>query len=151
MWTIPLEREPIEGVKHSHSGSKMRTPHLVPLSSQALVVLKEIKAINGGHNLIFIGDRNPEKPMSENTVNIALRGMGYDTKTEVCGHGFRAIACSALIEGGLWSKDAVERQMSHQERNSVRAAYIHKAEHLDERRLMVQWWTDYLDANRDRR
>ncbi len=150
MWTIPLEREPIEGVKHSHSGSKMRTPHLVPLSSQALVVLKEIKAINGGHNLIFIGDRNPEKPMSENTVNIALRGMGYDTKTEVCGHGFRAIACSALIEGGLWSKDAVERQMSHQERNSVRAAYIHKAEHLDERRLMVQWWTDYLDANRDK-
>lgn len=147
MWTIPAEREPLEGVKHSHRGSKMRTPHLVPLSSQALVVLKEIKAISGDHHLIFIGDHNPEKPMSENTVNTALRGMGYDTKTEVCGHGFRAMACSALIECGLWSKDAVERQMSHQERNSVRAAYIHKAEHLDERRLMVQWWADYLDAN----
>lgn len=147
MWTIPAEREPLEGVKHSHRGSKMRTPHLVPLSSQALVVLKEIKAISGDHNLIFIGDHNPEKPMSENTVNTALRGMGYDTKTEVCGHGFRAMACSALIECGLWSKDAVERQMSHQERSSVRAAYIHKAEHLDERRLMVQWWADYLDAN----
>lgn len=146
MWTIPAEREPLEGVKHSHRGSKMRTPHLVPLSRQALVVLKEIKAISGDHRLIFIGDHNPEKPMSENTVNTALRGMGYDTKTEVCGHGFRAMACSALIECGLWSKDAVERQMSHQERNSVRAAYIHKAEHLEERRLMVQWWADYLDA-----
>ncbi len=147
MWTIPAEREPLEGVKHSHRGSKMRTPHLVPLSRQALVVLKEIKAISGDHHLIFIGDHNPEKPMSENTVNTALRGMGYDTKTEVCGHGFRAMACSALIECGLWSKDTVERQMSHQERNSVRAAYIHKAEHLDERRLMVQWWADYLDTN----
>lgn len=147
MWTIPAEREPLEGVKHSHRGSKMRTPHLVPLSRQALVVLKEIKAISGDHHLIFIGDHNPEKPMSENIVNTALRGMGYDTKTEVCGHGFRAMACSALIECGLWSKDAVERQMSHQERNSVRAAYIHKAEHLDEHRLMVQWWADYLDTN----
>ena len=73
--------------------------------------------------------------------------MGYDTKTEVCGHGFRAMACSALIESGLWSRDAVERQMSHQERNTVRAAYIHKAEHLDERRLMLQWWADFLDKS----
>ena len=76
--------------------------------------------------------------------------MGYDTTVEVCGHGFRAMACSALIESGLWSKDAVERQMSHQERNSVRAAYIHKAEHLDERKLMLQWWADYLDLLRIR-
>lgn len=88
--------------------------------------------------------------MSENTVNAALRRMGYDTQVDVCGHGFRTMACSALVESGLWSKDAVERQMSHQERNAVRAAYIHKAEHLDERRLMVQWWADYLDANRER-
>lgn len=146
MWTIPAEREPLQGVKHSHRGSKMRTPHLVPLSNQSLIVLEEIKAISGGYDLIFIGDHNPGKPMSENTVNTALRGMGYDTKTDVCGHGFRAMACSALVECGLWSKDAVERQMSHQERNSVRAAYIHKAEHLGERRLMIQWWADYLDA-----
>ncbi|MCF7259348.1 hypothetical protein L3W61_22475, partial [Escherichia coli] len=59
-------------------------------------------------------------------------------------------ACSSLIESGLWSRDAVERQMSHMERNSVRAAYIHKAEHLDERRLMLQWWADFLDANREK-
>ncbi|AOR60411.1 tyrosine-type recombinase/integrase [Pectobacterium parmentieri] len=150
MWTIPPEREPIEGVKHSHRGSKMRTPHLVPLSRQALVILKQIQQFSGDHELIFIGDHDPRKPMSENTVNKALRVMGYDTKVEVCGHGFRTMACSSLIESGLWSRDAVERQMSHMERNSVRAAYIHKAEHLDERKLMLQWWADFLDANREK-
>ncbi|MFO5733966.1 tyrosine-type recombinase/integrase, partial [Klebsiella pneumoniae] len=148
MWTIPPEREPIPDVKHSQRGSKMRTPHLVPLSKQALAILKQIKQFCGEHELIFIGDHDPRKPMSENTVNSALRVMGYDTKVEVCGHGFRTMACSSLIESGLWSKDAVERQMSHMERNSVRAAYIHKAEHLDERKLMLQWWADFLDANR---
>ena len=150
MWTIPGEREPLEGVKHSHRGSKMRTPHLVPLSHQALAILEKIKRLSGNRELIFVGDHDSRKPMSENTVNKALRVMGYDTKVEVCGHGFRAMACSTLVESGLWSRDAVERQMSHQERNSVRAAYIHKAEHLGERRLMLQWWADYLDANRER-
>lgn len=128
----------------------MRTPHLVPLSKQSLAILKQIKQFCGEHELIFIGDHDPRKPMSENTVNSALRVMGYDTKVEVCGHGFRTMACSSLIESGLWSKDAVERQMSHMERNSVRAAYIHKAEHLDERKLMLQWWADYLDSNREK-
>ncbi|NIL23011.1 integrase arm-type DNA-binding domain-containing protein [Yersinia mollaretii] len=150
MWTIPADREPLEGVKHSHRGSKMRMPHLVPLSRQALAVLEKIKRLNGNRDLIFVGDHDPRKPMSENTVNNALRVMGYDTKVEVCGHGFRTMACSSLIESGMWSKDAVERQMSHQERNSVRASYIHKAEHLDERRLMLQWWADFLDANREK-
>ncbi|EPA9093321.1 tyrosine-type recombinase/integrase [Enterobacter hormaechei] len=151
MWTIPAEREAIEGVKHSHRGSKMRTPHLVPLSRQALEILKQVHRLSGERDFVFIGDHDPRKPMSENTVNKALRVMGFDTKVEVCGHGFRTMACSSLIESGLWSRDAVERQMSHMERNSVRAAYIHKAEHLDERRLMLQWWADYLDANRDKR
>ncbi|MBS7443294.1 integrase arm-type DNA-binding domain-containing protein [Enterobacter sp. 120016] len=142
MWTIPGERKPLEGVKHSHRGSKMRTPHLVPLSHQALAILEKIKSLSVNRELIFVGDHDSRKPMSENTVNKALRVMGYDTKVEVCGHGFRAMACSTLVESGLWSRDAVERQMSHQERNSVRAAYIHKAEHLGERRLMLQWWAD---------
>lgn len=150
MWTIPPEREPIPGVKHSHRGSKMRTPHLVPLSKQALAILKQIKQFCGEQELIFIGDHDPRKPMSENTVNKALRVMGYDTKVEVCGHGFRTMACSSLIESGLWSRDAVERQMSHMERNSVRAAYVHKAEFIDERKLMLQWWADFLDANREK-
>ena len=151
MWTIPGEREPLPGVKYSHRGSKMKTPHLVPLSRQALELLKAIREISGECDLVFIGDHDFRKPMSENTVNKALRSMGYDTTVEVCGHGFRAMACSALIESGKWSRDAVERQMSHQERNSVRAAYIHKAEHLDERRLMLQWWADYLDETTKRR
>lgn len=150
MWTIPAEREAIEGVKHSQRGSKMRTPHLVPLSRQALDILKQVHKLSGNRDFVFVGDHNPRKPMSENTVNKALRVMGYDTKVEVCGHGFRTMACSSLIEFGLWSRDAVERQMSHMERNSVRAAYIHKAEHLDERRLMLQWWADYLDVNREK-
>lgn len=148
MWTIPAEREAIEGVKHSHRGSKMRTPHLVPLSRQALAILKQVHNLSGDRDFVFIGDHDHRKPMSENMVNKALRVMGYDTKVEVCGHGFRTMACSSLIESGLWSRDAVERQMSHMERNSVRAAYIHKAEHLDERKLMLQWWADFLDANR---
>lgn len=150
MWTIPAERETIEGVKHSQRGSKMRTPHLVPLSQQALAILKHVHKLSGDRDFVFIGDHDHRKPMSENTVNKALCVMGYDTKVEVCGHGFRTMACSSLIESGLWSRDAVERQMSHMERNSVRAAYIHKAEHLDERRLMLQWWADFLDANRAR-
>lgn len=150
MWTIPAEREAIEGIKHSQRGSKMRTPHLVPLSRQALAILKQVHKLSGDRDFVFISDHDHRKPMSENTVNKALRVMGYDTKVEVCGHGFRTMSCSSLIESGLWSRDAVERQMSHMERNSVRAAYIHKAEHLDERRLMLQWWADFLDANRER-
>ena len=128
----------------------MHTPSFVPLSRQALAVLEKIKRLNGHRDLIFVGDHDPRKPMSENTVNNALRVMGYDTKVAVCGHGFKAIACSSLIESGIWSKDAVERQMSHKERNSVRASYIHQVEHLDERRLMLQWWADFLDANREK-
>ncbi|MGV8864759.1 MAG: tyrosine-type recombinase/integrase [Pseudomonas sp.] len=148
MWEIPGERQPIEGVKNSHRGSKMNTPHLVPLSRQTLGVLGQIHQKTGLLDLVFAGDHHHWKPMSENTVNKSLRRMGYDTKVDVCGHGFRSMACSALVESGMWSRDAVERQMSHQERNAVRAAYIHKAEHLEERRLMIQWWADYLDANR---
>lgn len=85
--------------------------------------------------------------LSEYTINKALRNMGYDTKQDICGHGFRTLACNALIESGLWSEDAVALQMSHKESNSVRAAYTHKAKHLDQHRLLLQWWADYLDAN----
>lgn len=145
LWTIPSKREAIEGVRYSFRGMKMETPHLVPLSRQALALVEQARHLTGRFDLVFAGTHNFWKPMSENTVNAALRRMGYDTMTEVCGHGFRAMACSALVESGLWSRDAVERQMSHQERNNLRAAYTHKAEHLPERRLMLQWWADYLD------
>ncbi|WP_032181697.1 tyrosine-type recombinase/integrase [Escherichia coli] len=149
VWTIPATREPIIGVHYSGRGAKMRMPHIVPLSEQSIAILKQIKDITGNNELIFPGDHNPYKPMCENTVNKALRVMGYDTKKDICGHGFRAMACSALMESGLWAKDAVERQMSHQERNTVRMAYIHKAEHLEALKAMMQWWSDYLEACRE--
>lgn len=82
----------------------MCTPHLVPLSQQAIVILKQIQDISGHQELLFPGDHNPSKPMSENTVNRALRLMGYNTKNDVCGHGFRVMACSALMESELWSR-----------------------------------------------
>lgn len=147
IWTIPANRKAIDKVRFSHRGAKMRTSHIVPLSRQAIAILRQIHKISGHLELIFPGDRNQSKPMSENTTNRALRLMGYDTKKEVCGHGFRTMACSALTESELWSRDAVERQMSHQERNGVRAAYIHRAEHLESRKAMMQWWSDYLDSN----
>ena len=150
IWTIPASRVEIDGVKHSHRGAKMKEPHIVPLSRQALEILEKLRPLTGHLELIFAGDHDTHKPMSENTVNNALRRMGYDTKTEVCGHGFRAMACSALIESGLWSQDAIERQMSHKERNNVRAAYTHKAEFLAQRQQLVQWWADWLDINREK-
>jgi integrase len=73
--------------------------------------------------------------------------MGYDTRVDVCGHGFHSIACSALIESGLWSETSIERQMSHKERNNVRAAYIHKSEFFEERRMIMTWWSRFLEAN----
>ncbi|MDU4541793.1 MAG: site-specific integrase, partial [Klebsiella michiganensis] len=148
IWTIPATREAIVGVRYSGRGAKMRTAHIVPLSQQAIAILKRIKEISGAYELVFPGDHNPYRPMCENAVNKALRLMGFDTKQDICGHGFRAMACSALMESGLWSQDAVERQMSHQERNTVRLAYIHKAEHLEARKAMMQWWSDYIDTCR---
>ena len=151
LWIIPEQREVIEGVKYSGRGTKMKRQHIVPLCRQAIEILSEIKLLTyedgNDDGLIFTGSYDSFKPMSENTINKALRNMGYDTKQDICGHGFRTLACSALIESGLWSEDAVELQMSHKESNSVRAAYTHKAKHLDQRRLMLQWWADFLDAN----
>ena len=151
LWVIPEQREAIENVKHSTRGAKMKRKHFVPLCKQAMKILKEIRQLTyeegQDDGLIFTGCYDSFKPMSENTINKALRNMGYNTKQDICGHGFRTLACSALIESGLWSEDAVELQMSHKESNSVRAAYTNKAKHLDQRRLMLQWWADFLDAN----
>lgn len=148
-WEIPDTRPALEGVPFSTRGTKMAGDiHLVPLSPQAVALLEQIHALTSEFDLVFAGDAKPWKPMSENTVNSALRKMGYDTKTEICGHGFRSMACSALIKSGLWSETAIESQMSHKERNNVRAAYIHKAEFIEERRLIMNWWSRYLEANR---
>ncbi|WP_338742996.1 integrase arm-type DNA-binding domain-containing protein [Pseudomonas sp. KK18] len=150
IWEIPDTRPALDGVPFSTRGTKMAGDiHLVPLSPHAVTLLEQIHKITGKFDLVFAGDAKPWKPMSENTVNAALRTMGYDTRADICGHGFRAMACSALIESGLWSETAIERQMSHKERNNVRAAYIHKAEFLEERRMIMTWWSRFLEANRE--
>jgi integrase len=110
--------------------------HLVPLSPQAVTLLEQIHKITGKFELVFAGDAKPWKPMSENTMNAELSTIGYDTKAGICGHDFRTMACSALIEFGLWLETATERQMSDKERNNVRVAYSHKAEVLEEPRMI---------------
>jgi integrase len=121
---------------------KMRRPHIVPLSKQAVEVLRELSGLTGSGRWLFPSVVDVGKPMSGQVVNRALRRMGYSGET-MTGHGFRAMASSLLAEQG-WSADAVERQLAHVERNRVRAAY-HRAEHLEERRRMMQGWADYLD------
>ena len=132
-WRIPAER------------MKMRAPHIVPLSMQAVAVLRELHPITGRNKYVFPGARTNGRPMSENTVNAALRRLGY-SKDEMTGHGFRSIASTQLNERG-WNRDAIERQLAHAERDDVRAAY-NFAEHLPERRRMMQAWADYLDGLR---
>ena len=122
---------------------KMESPHIVPLSRQALAVLSEIKPLTGGGTYVFPSVRSRQRPMSENTVNAAPRRLGY-TKEQMTGHGFRSMASTLLNEQG-WHHDAIERQLAHAERNGVRAAYNY-AEHLPERRKMMQAWADYLDG-----
>lgn len=147
-WIIPASRKAVEGVRYSDRGAKMGEEHLVPLSPQVVAILREIQKYSGHLENVFPGRDDPKKFISENTVNKALQRMGYDTETDVCGHGFRGMACSALIQSTLYSEDAVERQMSHKERNEVRGAYTHMAEFLAERKSMMNWWSDYLDHNR---
>jgi len=132
-WRIPAER------------MKMREQHIVPLSSQAVSVLEELHPLTGRGTLVFPGVRSSSRPMSENTVNAALRRLGY-AKDQMTGHGFRSMASTHLNEQG-WNRDAVERQLGHAERDNVRAAY-NFAEHLPERRRMMQAWADYLDGLR---
>jgi integrase len=122
---------------------KMKIPHIVPLSRQALDILMEIQPVTGGGRYVFPSLRSTARPMSNNTVNAALRRMGY-AKDEMTGHGFRAMASTILHEQG-WPSDVIERQLAHTEGNSVKAAYNH-AQHLPERRKMMQAWADYLDA-----
>ncbi|WP_027824420.1 tyrosine-type recombinase/integrase [Laribacter hongkongensis] len=130
-WIIPAER------------MKMREKHVVPLSEQAVSILRELHPLTGGGRYVFPGARTNGRPMSENTVNAALRRLGYDKDT-MTGHGFRHMASTLLNEQG-WNRDAIERQMAHAERNQVRAVYNY-AEYLPERRKMMQAWSDYLDA-----
>jgi integrase len=122
---------------------KMKAPHIVPLSKQAKAIIKELEAYTGGGKYLFPSNRTKERPMSDNTVNAALRRLGY-TKEEMTGHGFRSMASTMLNEQG-WNRDAIERQLAHSERDDVRAAYNY-AEYLPERKKMMQAWADYLEG-----
>ncbi|MEW8293626.1 MAG: integrase arm-type DNA-binding domain-containing protein [Candidatus Thiodiazotropha sp.] len=128
-WRIPAEK------------MKMKTVHIVPLSTQAVAILNEIKPLTGHSKYVFPSVRTLKRPMSENTVTAALRRLGY-ASGEMTGHGFRSMASTILNEQG-WHRDAIERQLAHMERDSVRAAYNY-AEHLPERIKMMQAWSDYL-------
>lgn len=129
-WRIPAER------------MKMRVPHIVPLSRQALAVLEELRQISGHCELLFPSERKLTNPISENTLSYAMGRMGY--KGIATPHGFRALASTILNEEGF-DPDVIERQLAHAERNKVRAAY-HRAEYLDDRRKLLQWLADFYES-----
>jgi integrase len=127
---------------------KMRRPHRVPLAPQTLAILEELRELTGGSKLLFPSVRSWHRPISDNTLNAALRRLGYD-KTEITVHGLRSTASVLLNESGKWQADAIERQLAHQEANEIRGAYTHAAEFWQERVRMMHWWADELDRMRE--
>lgn len=134
LWTIPAKR------------MKMRREHRVPLPKQALAVLKTIEPLTNYSAFVLPAVSNPKRPMSENTLNSALRRLGFG-QDEMTSHGFRATASTLLNESGKFSADAIERALAHQEADAVRRAYA-RGEHWKERVAMMDWWADYIDALR---
>jgi integrase len=134
VWSIPAEK------------MKMRRPHRVPLSKQVMAILEELDALTGDGKYLFPSFRSRWRPMSENSINGALRRLGY-SQEQMTAHGFRALAATLLNEMGIWSADAIERQLAHQE-TGVRRAYA-RGEYWDERVRMMQHWSDYLETLRD--
>lgn len=130
-WRIPAEK------------MKMGVQHIVPLSEQVVTLLKELKPLTGYDKYLFPSNRTKARPISENTLNAALRRLGY-SKDEMTSHGFRSMASTLLNEQG-WNHDAIERQLAHAEKNGVRASYNY-AEYLPVRKEMMQSWADYLDS-----
>ena len=140
MWKIPPLRRKLRKEGKLHGAALM-----VPLSRQCVSILRDLRPLSGAGRYVFPSARSPTRPMSENTVNAALRGLGFGG--ELVGHGLRHMASTLLNEQG-WNPDAIERQLAHQDRNQVRGIY-NQARYMDERRRMMQWWSDYLDALRD--
>lgn len=130
-WRIPAER------------MKRRREHIVPLSQQALAILKDLHPLTGHRQHVFVG-RDPKKPMSDATINAALRRMGYDTKTEITGHGFRAMARTILHEELGVDRDVIEHQLAHRVPDALGEAY-NRTKFLKDRKAMMQKWADYLD------
>jgi integrase len=134
IWTIPTAR------------MKMRRPHRVPLADQAITLLEELRYLTGSGTYLFPSLRSWQRPMSENTLNAALRRIGYSSD-EMTAHGFRASFSTLANESGLWNPDAIERALAHVEGNAVRRAYA-RGEHWDERVRLADWWAGYLDKLR---
>ncbi|WP_417514760.1 tyrosine-type recombinase/integrase [Minwuia sp.] len=134
VWIIPAAR------------TKMRREHRVPLTEQAVVILRDLKDLSLNTVLVFPSVRSSQRCMSENTLNAALRRLGYG-KDEVTSHGFRATASTLLNESGKWAPDVIERQLGHIEVNDVRRAYA-RGEHWNDRVAMMAWWADFLDNTR---
>jgi integrase len=130
-WRIPDKR------------MKMKAPHMVPLSHQAVALLKALRPLTGRGRYVFPSERSSQRPMSSNTLNAALRALGF-SKDQMTAHGFRHMASSLLNESGKWNRDAIERQLAHTDQDSIRAAY-NFSELLEERRRMMQWWSNKLD------
>lgn len=124
--------------------TKTKTEHLVPLSTQAVATLRELHALTGQRAYVFPG-RDPKKPMSEAAINAALRRMGYDTKTEITGHGFRAMARTILHERLRFPAEVIEHQLAHKVPDALGTAY-NRTKFLDDRVAMMQAWADYLDG-----
>ena len=136
VWMIPAER------------TKMRKPHSVPLSKQSLALIERARELTSGTTgYVFPSIRTTARPLSENTLNAALRRLGY-AKDEMTSHGFRSTASTLLNESGKWSADAIERALAHGDEDRVRGVY-HRGQHWQERVAMAQWWSDYLDQLRD--
>jgi len=135
VWNIPPEK------------MKMPRPHKVPLSRQAVSLVENLRKITGGSRYLFPQIRSWHRPISDGTLNAALRRLGY-SKTQMTAHGFRSTASTLLNESGKWHRDAIERQLAHLDGDEVRAAYNH-AEFWDERLRMMKWWGHYLDQLRD--
>jgi integrase len=134
VWAIPAQK------------MKMRRAHRVPLAPQAIAILRDLKAIAGGGRFVFPSVRSSARCMSENTINAALRRLGFE-KDEMTGHGFRSAASSILNESGLWHADAIERQLAHVDNDSVRRAYA-RADFWEERVRMMAWWADKCEELR---
>ena len=136
IWSIPAER------------MKMRRSHRVPLPVQAVALLKDLRQLTGGGELLFPSLVSATRPMSENTLNTALRRLGISAD-EMTSHGFRATFSTLANESGLWNPDAIERALAHIEGNQVRRAYA-RGEHWDERVRMAEWWAGFLDEARSK-
>lgn len=157
-WLIPPEREPVEGVKFSRRGEKNERPRLIFLSAQAIKVMRQVEMLNGKRTFVFTGHRIGS-PVSNTGVNLAIRAMGFDTGTEQCLHGFRTLMTSALNEACRFNADAIERHIGHAAKSdkgdvvapsakAIRDLYNRNAQYARQRKAMMAWWADWLDAMR---